>query len=62
VVAFRSCPEGQEEEGCHPRIQARRAVSLRRAIHRSAWNKNSANFAFWAFSEVHFKGILRSSR
>jgi len=21
-------------------------------IHRSAWNKNSANFAFWAFSEV----------
>jgi hypothetical protein len=22
-------------------------------IHLSAWNKNSANFAFWAFSEVH---------
>jgi hypothetical protein len=21
-------------------------------IHRSAWNWNSANFAFWAFSEV----------
>src|SRR5215217_7067895 len=21
-------------------------------IHRSAWNRNSANFAFWAFSEV----------
>ena len=21
-------------------------------IHRSAWNKNSANFAFWLFSEV----------
>jgi len=25
---------------------------LRRPIHRSAWNWNSANFAFWAFSEV----------
>src|SRR5215203_845042 len=23
------------------------------AIHRSAWKKNSANFAFWGFSEVH---------
>jgi hypothetical protein len=22
------------------------------SIHRSAWNKNSANFAFWGFSEV----------
>jgi hypothetical protein len=21
-------------------------------IHRSAWNKNSANFAFWGFYEV----------
>src|ERR687889_841767 len=25
-------------------------------IHLSAWNRNSANFAFWAFSEVHQKG------
>src|SRR5919112_5441829 len=23
------------------------------AIHLSTWNRNSANFAFWAFSEVH---------
>src|SRR5215216_1341892 len=32
-------------------------------IHRSAWNKNSANFAFWKFSEVGFPlyGVLRSS-
>src|SRR5215212_8336302 len=30
-------------------------------IHRSAWKGNSANFAFWGFSEVRFKGILRSS-
>jgi hypothetical protein len=22
-------------------------------IHPSAWNRNSANFAFWGFSEVH---------
>jgi hypothetical protein len=22
------------------------------SIHRSAWKKNSANFAFWGFSEV----------
>jgi hypothetical protein len=22
-------------------------------IHRSAWKMNSANFAFWSFSEVH---------
>src|SRR5215203_3379107 len=29
-------------------------------IHRSAWNKNSANFAFWAFSEVRLKGVLES--
>src|SRR5215212_571043 len=28
-------------------------------IHRSAWNRNSANFAFWAFSEVRrFLGTL----
>jgi hypothetical protein len=24
-------------------------------IHLSAWNRNSANFAFWAFSEVHIQ-------
>jgi hypothetical protein len=24
-------------------------------IHRSAWNKISANFAFWTFSEVHIQ-------
>jgi len=28
------------------------AGGYRRLIHRSAWNRNSANFAFWAFSEV----------
>src|SRR5215218_2627112 len=31
------------------------------AIHRSAWNRNSANFAFWAFSEVRIQGILGST-
>src|SRR5215211_2442329 len=33
-------------------------------IHPSAWNRNSANFAFWAFSEVELPiyGVLRSSR
>jgi hypothetical protein len=32
-------------------------------IHPSAWNMNSANFAFWAFSEVELRidGVLRSS-
>jgi hypothetical protein len=30
-------------------------------IQRSAWNKNSANFAFWDFSEVRFNGVLGSS-
>jgi hypothetical protein len=29
-------------------------------IHRSAWNRNSANFAFWGFCEVRILGILRS--
>src|SRR5829696_6277044 len=29
-------------------------------IHRSAWNRNSRKFAFWAFSEVRFKGVLGS--
>src|SRR4029450_6150831 len=33
------------------------------AIHRSAWNRNSANFAFWGFSEVELRlnGVLRRS-
>src|SRR5215213_8007909 len=32
-------------------------------IHLSAWKRNSANFAFWAFSEVELPlyGVLRSS-
>jgi hypothetical protein len=25
------------------------------SIHLSAWNRNSAHFAFWAFSEVHIR-------
>ena len=31
-------------------------------IHWSAWNRNSANFAFWDFSEVELRhnGVLRS--
>jgi len=28
------------------------AKSMDRLIQRSAWNRNSANFAFWVFSEV----------
>jgi hypothetical protein len=27
-------------------------------IHRSAWNKNSANFAFWGFSEVSLQALV----
>jgi len=37
------------------------SACIDRFIHPSAWNKNSANFAFWGFSEVRFKGILRTS-
>jgi hypothetical protein len=29
-------------------------------IHLSAWNRNSANFALWAFSELRVDGALRS--
>src|SRR5215216_6610807 len=32
----------------------------RKLIHRSAWNRNSANFAFWAFCEVRIHGVLGS--
>jgi hypothetical protein len=39
----------------------RTAALLFALIHRSAWNKNSANFVFWGFSEVRFKRILRTS-
>jgi hypothetical protein len=28
------------------------SVFLLALIHRNAWNRNSANFAFWGFSEV----------
>jgi hypothetical protein len=31
---------------------ARPLLVLRALIHWSAWNRNSANFAFWGFSEV----------
>src|SRR5215203_4558821 len=27
-------------------------------IHRSAWNRNSANFAFWGFSEVRARLLM----
>jgi hypothetical protein len=37
--------EAFEEEG-------RSSSSLLLSIHRSAWKWNSANFAFWGFSEV----------
>jgi hypothetical protein len=30
-------------------------LNLERLIHRSAWKGNSANFAFWGFSEVHLQ-------
>src|ERR687897_463102 len=38
------------------------AKSMDRLIHPSAWNRNSANFAFWVFSEVELPlyGVLRS--
>jgi hypothetical protein len=39
-----------------------RLSRFERLIHPSAWNKNSANFAFWGFSEVRIHGVLRSSR
>jgi hypothetical protein len=31
------------------------------SIHPSAWNRNSANFVFWGFSELPLYGVLRSS-
>src|SRR5215208_4374128 len=31
-------------------------------MHRSAWNRNSANFAFWGFCELRLYGVLRRSR
>src|SRR5215213_6956287 len=37
------------------------AGRTRRFIHRSAWNRFSANFAFWAFSELRPNGVPRSS-
>src|SRR5215207_8132414 len=33
----------------------------RRPIHPRTWKRNSANFAFWGFSEVRLNGVLRSS-
>jgi hypothetical protein len=30
---------------------------MNKLIHRSAWNRNSANFAFWDFSEVRLSRI-----
>ena len=36
----------------HDDIRSIPAHHLRGSIHRSAWKVNSANFAFWAFSEV----------
>src|ERR687889_720238 len=30
-------------------------------IHPSAWNRNSANFAFWAFSEVRAEDVRLAS-
>src|SRR5215208_7992332 len=30
-------------------------------IHPSAWNRNSANFAFWGFCELRIDGVLGSS-
>jgi hypothetical protein len=29
-------------------------------IHPNAWNRNSRKFAFWAFCELRFNGVLRS--
>ena len=33
-------------------LMERHAPTSRRLIHPSAWKGNSANFAFWGFSEV----------
>jgi hypothetical protein len=37
------------------------SLLLHSLIHRSAWNTNSANFAFWGFCEVRRHGVLGSS-
>src|SRR5215211_5649675 len=42
----------------HPLV---RIVQSLTPIHRSAWNRNSANFAFIEFYEVRVLGILGSS-
>src|SRR5215208_286515 len=39
-----------------------RRVTKTRIIHRSAWNRDSANFAFWGFCELRIDGVLGSSR
>ena len=39
---------------------ARPFLVLRALIHWSAWNRYSANFAFWAFCEVRIHGVLGS--
>src|SRR5215211_6218118 len=38
-----------------------RASAALAFIYPSAWNRNSADFAFWAFSEVRLLGILGNS-
>src|ERR687897_396617 len=35
-----------------PKLSQRQPRTLESLIHWSAWNRSSANFAFWAFSEV----------
>jgi hypothetical protein len=43
------------------RVLAASALSLA-LIHQSAWNRFSANFAFWGFCELRLYAVLRSSR
>jgi hypothetical protein len=42
-------------------LAAARKLRAAGIIHRSAWNRNSANFAFHDFCEVRGDGIHRSS-
>src|SRR5919112_3394947 len=39
-----------------PCVRLPSPILLFRLIHRSAWNRNSANFRFWGFSEVRHLG------
>jgi hypothetical protein len=53
--------EAKEVWGSGFALKSDPGPSLLAFIHRSAWNRYSANFAFWGFCEVRIHGVLGSS-